>query len=212
MESLEKQLNKQRGLFESKVVGPEVDLKEKIEQGYEMYVQGFERAISQVRVFAPDVDVSNMDITKVVVNGVMVDDDIIGQDEESVGESVGKSVLLDLLMTCRNFMENKADRFQGCRFITLLHGDLSPQCLKSIQKRSDNDARKESILDLDELFQYTSVGRSVVIMNLNGAEIIFGFMVSSMMVGLHFKGRSAQVARRRSPRQAVQHCSAQFHC
>ncbi|MED6218797.1 hypothetical protein PIB30_029985 [Stylosanthes scabra] len=90
MESLEKQLNEQRGLFESKVARLEVDLKEKIEQGYEMYVQGFERAVSQVRVIAPDVDVSKMDVTKVVVNGVMVDDDIIGQDEESVGESVGK--------------------------------------------------------------------------------------------------------------------------
>ncbi|MED6114594.1 hypothetical protein PIB30_081810 [Stylosanthes scabra] len=36
MENLEKQLNEQRVLFESKVAGLEVDLKEKIEQGYEM--------------------------------------------------------------------------------------------------------------------------------------------------------------------------------
>ncbi|MED6210669.1 hypothetical protein PIB30_066363 [Stylosanthes scabra] len=42
MESLEKQLNEYRGLFESKMAGLEVDLKKKIEQGYEMYVQGFE--------------------------------------------------------------------------------------------------------------------------------------------------------------------------
>ncbi|MED6121619.1 hypothetical protein PIB30_031950 [Stylosanthes scabra] len=46
--------------------------------------------VSQVRVIAPYVDVSKMDVTKVVVNGVMVDDNIVGQDEECVGESFGK--------------------------------------------------------------------------------------------------------------------------
>ncbi|MED6209216.1 hypothetical protein PIB30_052571 [Stylosanthes scabra] len=64
----------------------EVDLKEKTDQGYEMYVQGFERAVSQVRVIAPNVDVNKMDVTKVVVNGVMVDYDIVGQDDKSVGK------------------------------------------------------------------------------------------------------------------------------
>ncbi|MED6204434.1 hypothetical protein PIB30_009177 [Stylosanthes scabra] len=78
MESLEKQRSNEKELFVSKVAKLEVDLKEKTEQGYEMYVQGFERAVSQVRVIAPDVDVSKMDVTKVVVNGVMVDDDIVG--------------------------------------------------------------------------------------------------------------------------------------
>ncbi|MED6131763.1 hypothetical protein PIB30_012771 [Stylosanthes scabra] len=62
----------------------EVDPKGKIDEGYEMYIQGFERTVSQVRVIASDVDVSKMDVTKVMVNGVIVDDDIVGRDEESV--------------------------------------------------------------------------------------------------------------------------------
>ncbi|QHO14454.1 uncharacterized protein DS421_15g524330 [Arachis hypogaea] len=43
---------------------------------FEMFRKGFDRAVSQVKALAPDVNVDDMDVSKIVVNGVLVDADI----------------------------------------------------------------------------------------------------------------------------------------
>ncbi|QHO14474.1 hypothetical protein HN51_071835 [Arachis hypogaea] len=43
---------------------------------FEMFRKGFDRAVSQIKALAPDVNVDDMDVSKIVVNGVLVDADI----------------------------------------------------------------------------------------------------------------------------------------
>ncbi|XLU83066.1 hypothetical protein S245_006486 [Arachis hypogaea] len=43
---------------------------------FEMFWKGFDRAVSQIKALALDVNVDDMDVSKIVVNGVLVDADI----------------------------------------------------------------------------------------------------------------------------------------
>ncbi|KAL4316576.1 uncharacterized protein [Arachis hypogaea] len=52
---------------------------------FEMFWKGFDRAVSQIKALALDVNVDDMDVSKIVVNGVLVDADILegGCDENA---------------------------------------------------------------------------------------------------------------------------------
>ncbi|XLT88453.1 hypothetical protein HN873_010206 [Arachis hypogaea] len=53
---------------------------------YEAFAQGFDRAVSQVKVVCPEADPSKLDVMKVVVNGELVEDEGAGESE---GSSIG---------------------------------------------------------------------------------------------------------------------------
>ncbi|MED6225169.1 hypothetical protein PIB30_091118, partial [Stylosanthes scabra] len=79
IENLEKQLkeyHEREGVLESKVIKLEAKIKSKVDHGYDMFILDFDRAVSQVKLIMPKADLSPMNVTKVVVNGVMVDDDV----------------------------------------------------------------------------------------------------------------------------------------
>ncbi|KAL4305950.1 hypothetical protein AHAS_Ahas16G0129500 [Arachis hypogaea] len=59
---------------------------------YEAFTQGFDQAVSQVRVLFSETDVKKLDVTKVVVNEKLVDDDAMGKgrgESSSIGEKEG---------------------------------------------------------------------------------------------------------------------------
>ncbi|MED6113061.1 hypothetical protein PIB30_067493 [Stylosanthes scabra] len=62
-------------------------LKETEENRFKMFAQGFNRVVSQVRVLAPDFDVNVMHVAKIVLNGKLVDDDVV-EEEEGESEAV----------------------------------------------------------------------------------------------------------------------------
>ncbi|MED6217361.1 hypothetical protein PIB30_016985 [Stylosanthes scabra] len=51
--------------------------------GFEMFAQGFRRAVSQIRELEPNLKVDAMDITKVVPKGALDDDFIAEMEQES---------------------------------------------------------------------------------------------------------------------------------
>ncbi|XP_072065650.1 uncharacterized protein [Arachis hypogaea] len=55
---------------------------------YEAFAQGFERAVSQVKVLYPEADSSKLDVMKVVVNGELIEDEAVA-GSESEGSSIG---------------------------------------------------------------------------------------------------------------------------
>ncbi|QHO19251.1 uncharacterized protein DS421_11g327240 [Arachis hypogaea] len=58
---------------------------------YEAFAQGFDRAVSQVKVLYPEADSSKLDVMKVVVNGKLVEDEsVAGSDSE--GSSMGDKI------------------------------------------------------------------------------------------------------------------------
>ncbi|QHO04473.1 uncharacterized protein LOC107634835 [Arachis ipaensis] len=50
----------------------------------EMFSAGFDQAVSQVVTFAPEFYVGNLDVTKIVVNGKLVDDEIGEAEDENM--------------------------------------------------------------------------------------------------------------------------------
>ncbi|MED6128491.1 hypothetical protein PIB30_098483 [Stylosanthes scabra] len=53
----------------------------KMNYGIDMFIQGFSRAVSQVRELEPNFKVEAMDVAKVVINGALVDDDYVADAE-----------------------------------------------------------------------------------------------------------------------------------
>ncbi|QHN92126.1 uncharacterized protein [Arachis hypogaea] len=54
---------------------------------YESFAQGFDRAVSQMRVLFPDFDAGKLDATKTVVDGKLIDDEAL---EKADGSSIGE--------------------------------------------------------------------------------------------------------------------------
>ncbi|XP_016182665.1 uncharacterized protein LOC107624739 [Arachis ipaensis] len=64
-------------------------IKELEHEVYEAFAQGFDRAVSQVKVLFPESDVTKLDATKVVVNDQLMDDEAADGDdskESSIGD------------------------------------------------------------------------------------------------------------------------------
>ncbi|QHO01806.1 uncharacterized protein DS421_13g418330 [Arachis hypogaea] len=57
------------------------------EHGMEMFSYGFERAVSQITVLAPDFDSDQLDMTKIVVGGKLVIDGTAEEHDENAPPS-----------------------------------------------------------------------------------------------------------------------------
>ncbi|XLU55377.1 hypothetical protein S245_050025 [Arachis hypogaea] len=53
----------------------------------EVFIQGFDRAVLQIKTLLPEADVSAMDVTKVALNGELVDGEVL---EEAVDENAAQ--------------------------------------------------------------------------------------------------------------------------
>ncbi|QHO06823.1 uncharacterized protein DS421_14g458150 [Arachis hypogaea] len=53
------------------------------------FTLGFDRAVSQIGVVAPDVDVAMLDVTKIVQDGQLIEDGTL-EEKQGESESVGK--------------------------------------------------------------------------------------------------------------------------